>query len=126
VTCDLFAKSPFVISKIYEYSANKNEFVKRCAFALMCELSFHNKKMQDEQFYPFFELIEQESWDERNFVRKAVNWALRQIGKRNEVLRIKAIECAERILKQNSKSARWIAKDALRELNDEKRILRYT
>ena len=124
VTCDLFGKVPFVFHKINEYSTRNEEFVKRCAFALMCELSFHDKKIPDEQFYHFFELIEREAWDYRNFVRKAVNWALRQIGKRNKELRLIAIESAERILKQGTKSARWIANDALRELNDPKVIAR--
>jgi 3-methyladenine DNA glycosylase AlkD len=124
VTCDLFGRSPLVFNKIHEYTAREEEFVKRCGFALMCELSFHNKKIKNEDFYPFFDLIEREAWDNRNFVRKAVNWALRQIGKRNEVLRIKAIECAERVLKQETKSARWIATDTLRELNNPKIIAR--
>ena len=124
VTCDLFGRSPLVFKKINEYTAREEEFVKRCGFALMCELSFHDKKIKNEDFYPFFDLIEREAWDERNFVRKAVNWALRQIGKRNEVLRIKAIECAERVLKQGTKSAKWIATDALRELNNPKIIAR--
>lgn len=88
----------------------------------MCALVIYDKKANDESFYHFLEIIEREAWDERNFVKKAVNWALRQIGKRNEVLRLKAIETAERILKQNTKSARWIATDALRELRDEKII----
>jgi len=113
-----------VFKKINEYTAREEEFVKRCGFALMCELSFHDKKIKNEDFYPFFDLIEREAWDERNFVRKAVNWALRQIGKRNEVLRIKAIDCAERVLKQGTKSAKWIATDALRELNNPKIIAR--
>lgn len=77
-----------------------------------------------KSFYQFLEIIERELWDERNFVRKAVNWALRQIGKRNEVLCLKAIETAERILKQEIKSARWIATDALRELHNGKIICR--
>lgn len=83
-----------------------------------------DKSKSDDFFNPFFKIIEKEAWDDRNFVRKAVNWALRQTGKRNENLRIKAIETANDILKQNTKSARWIAKDAIRELNDEKIIVR--
>ena len=100
------------------------EFVKRTAFALMCELAFYAKNATDEFYDYFFEIIERESWDDRNFVRKAVNWALRQIGKRNNTLRLKAIETAERILNQGTKSARWIANDAIRELNNEKIIAR--
>ena len=73
---------------------------------MMCKLAFHDKEMTSEQYFSFFDLIEREAWDERNFVRKAVNWALRQIGKRNETLRLKALETAERILVQGTKSAR--------------------
>ncbi len=123
-TCDVLGRTPFVLNLIENYSTQKEEFVKRTAFALMCELAFHDKKTQNEQFIEFFKIIEREAWDERNFVRKAVNWALRQIGKRNEFLRLQAIETAQRILLQGSKSARWIAKDALRELTDEKVIKR--
>jgi len=112
--CGLFIKTPFALEKIETYSCADEEFVKRTAFVLMCSLV-----IKDEAFYHFFELIEREAWDNRNFVRKAVNWALRQIGKRNEILRMRAIECAERILRQDSKSAKWIANDALRELRSE-------
>ncbi len=122
--CSLLGKTPFALDKINEYSTSKDEFVKRTAFVLICEQAVHHKDVDNEQFYQFLELIEREAWDERNFVRKAVNWALRQIGKRNETLRLKAIETGERILQQNSKSARWIATDALRELNDAKIIER--
>ncbi|MEI8086482.1 MAG: DNA alkylation repair protein [Paludibacter sp.] len=121
-TCNLFVRTPFVYPKIDDYSNNKAEFVKRAAFVLMCQVALHNKKATNESFYPFFDLIEREAWDERNFVRKAVNWALRQIGKRNEILRLKVIETAERIMNQETKSARWIATDALRELKNEKVI----
>lgn len=120
--CGLFARTPFALDKINVYSTASEEFVKRTAFVLMCALVIKEKKASNEYFYPFFGIIEKEAWDDRNFVRKAVNWALRQIGKRNETLRLKAIECGERILAQRSKSARWIASDALRELRSEKII----
>ncbi len=120
--CGLLVRTPFVLSKIEAYSEAKEEFVKRTAFVLICALVIYNKKAKNELFYPFFGLIEREAWDDRNFVRKAVNWALRQIGKRNEALRLKAIECAERILNQGAKSVRWIATDALRQLKNEKTI----
>lgn len=123
-TCSLLARTSFVHRKIDEYSTREEEFAKRTAFTLICVLAFHDKKATDESYFHFFELIEREAWDSRNFVRKAVNWALRQIGKRNETLHIKAIETAERILNQGTKSARWIATDALRELNNEKVITR--
>jgi len=118
VTCGLLAQMPFVRRKIDEFSTREEEYVKRTAFTLMCTLAVHDKKATNESFNRFFELIEREACDERNFVRKAVNWALRQIGKRNEDLRIKAIETAERVFIQDSKSAHWIATDALRELKN--------
>ncbi len=120
--CSLLVKTPFVLQKIDFYSFADEEFKKRTAFVLMCALVIYDKKVKDDFFYPFLAIIEREAWDERNFVRKAVNWALRQIGKRNETLRLKAIETAEHILNQESKSARWIANDALRELKSDKVI----
>ncbi len=120
--CGLLSQTPFALQRIQHYSADKEEFVKRTAFVLICTMVIMEKKAADDFFIPFFDLIERETWDERNFVWKAVNWALRQIGKRNENLRVKAIECGERILLQNTKSARWIANDALKELRSEKTI----
>jgi len=120
--CGLLGDSPLALQKVDDYSVRSEEFVKRTAFVLMCQYAVHYKKMEDDQFCYFLKIIEREAWDERNFVRKAVNWALRQIGKRNEFLRLKAIESAEAILNQNSKSARWIATDALRELRSQKII----
>ena len=115
-TCSLLGKTPFARKKIDEYADNQSEFVKRTAFVLMCHFAVHEKKLPDDFFYPFFEIIENQAWDNRNFVKKAVNWALRQIGKRNANLREIAIETAERIKLQDTPSARWIASDALREL----------
>ncbi len=123
-TCSILGKTPFAVQKINDFSTRPEEFVKRTAFVLMCEQAVHHKNIEVEAFYPFLEIIEREAWDERNFVRKAVNWALRQIGKRNEALRIKAIDTCERIMSQDTKSAHWIAKDALRELNTKEIILR--
>lgn len=80
VTCDLLGRTPFVLQLIDKYSARNEEFVKRTAFALMCELAFHDKKTSNEQFFEFFKIIEREAWDNRNFVRKAVNWALRELN----------------------------------------------
>ncbi|MDP4239188.1 MAG: DNA alkylation repair protein [Bacteroidota bacterium] len=122
--CNTLGKTTFSLQKIDEYSAHSEEFVKRTAFVLICEQAVHHKDTDNEQFYHFLKIIEREAWDERNFVRKAVNWALRQVGKRNETLRIKAVETGERILLQDTKSARWIAKDALRELNSREVITR--
>lgn len=119
-TCSILVKTPFVEKKIIEYSTAKDEYMKRTAFVLICAQVFNYKKANDSFFYPYFELIERESWDDRNFVRKAINWALRQIGKKNENLRLKALEVAYRIKSQNTKSALWIAGDAIRELTNQK------
>ncbi|SHM75877.1 DNA alkylation repair protein [Chitinophaga sp. CF418] len=116
-TCgNLFDRTPYAIEKALEFSRHEKEFTKRAGFVLMAELAVHDKKTGDMTFIQFFPIIEREAWDSRNFVKKAVNWALRQIGKRNETLLPLAIQCAERILLQDSKTAKWIAGDALREL----------
>lgn len=117
---NLFDKTPYAYEKVIEWSSSEKEFVKRAAFAIIAGLSIHNKKADDELYLEFLPIIERESNDERNFVRKAVNWALRQIGKRNPNLYKEAIKVAKRIEKQDSKSARWIAKDALREFESKK------
>ena len=122
--CSLLGKTSYSLRKIEEYSSRSEEFIKRTAFVLMCDQAIHHKKVEDEQFYHFFEIIEREAWDDRNFVRKAVNWALRQIGKRNENLRLKALKTCEHLLIQNSKSARWIANDAIRELKSKEVVAR--
>ncbi|MBN1437923.1 MAG: DNA alkylation repair protein [Anaerolineales bacterium] len=105
--------------------AKKNpEFERRAGFALMAALAVHDKAAEDEVFLGFLALIERYAFDERNFVRKAANWALRNIGKRNRALHKAALACARRIAGQDSRSARWIAKDALRELTDPKTVAR--
>ena len=116
----LFRNTKYAYDKIFEWAEKKEEFVRRTAFSLIAELSVHDKKKDDKEFLNFFPLIIKYSTDERNFVKKAVNWALRQIGKRSLLLNAEAIEVAEKILAMDSKSARWIANDALRELRDEK------
>ena len=116
----LFDKTPYAFERAEQWSKRNDEFVKRAGFVLMAELSVHDKTAPDEKFIPFFPAIMREAWDDRNFVRKAVNWALRQIGKRNKQLNKEAIKIAKQILLQDTKSARWIANDALRELQDEK------
>ena len=120
---NLLDRTSFALSKAFEYSTGDKEFVKRAGFVLMAEFAVHNKKAPDNAFLGFFPIIEREAWDGRNFVKKAVNWALRQIGKRNPALRIHAIETAQRILLQNTKSARWIATDALNELSGKPAII---
>ncbi len=118
VCMNLFDKTPFAYKKVNEWSKRKEEFVKRAAFALIASLSVHDKKAKNSDLIKFLPLIKNASTDERNFVKKAVNWALRNIGKRNKNLNRKAIKTAKEILKENSesKSARWIASDAIREL----------
>ena len=115
----LIAQTPFVIKKIHEWSAREEEFVKRAAFSLIAEISFYHKKRPDSDFEQFFPIIIRESRDGRNYVRKAVNWALRNIGKKNLYLNQRAVETAREIQKLDSKSARWIAADAIRELTGE-------
>lgn len=117
---NLFDKTKFAYKKAFEWSKREEEYVKRAGFTLMACLSVHDKKAADEEFIKFLPLIKTESVDERNYVRKAVNWALRQIGKRNNNLNKIVIEAAEEIQSIDSKSARWIASDALRELTSEK------
>ncbi|MFH1663761.1 MAG: DNA alkylation repair protein [archaeon] len=120
VCSNLFDKTEFAWKKASEWSERKEEFVKRAGFVLMACLSVHDKKAKDKEFEKFFPLIKKHSADERNFVKKAVNWALRQIGKRNKKLNKKAIAWGKKIKKINSKSAKWIASDALKELTSEK------
>lgn len=119
VISNLFDKSPFAYKKAYEWSKRIPEFEKRAGFAMMAALAVHDKKAPDGKLMKFFPVIIRESTDERNFVKKAVNWALRQIGKRNTNLREKSIKVAEDIIKNypNSRSAQWIGKDAIRELS---------
>ncbi|MGE5416640.1 MAG: DNA alkylation repair protein [Acidobacteriota bacterium] len=115
----MFAKTPFVLEKINKWSVREETFVKRAGFVLIAELAVHDSKAQNARFLGFLELIKQASDDERNFVKKAVNWALRQIGKRNRTLNQAAINTAIELKSRDSKSARWIAADALRELSGE-------
>ncbi|HEX3013392.1 MAG TPA: DNA alkylation repair protein [Methanobacterium sp.] len=117
---NLFCKTPFTYKKVFEWSTRDEEFVKRAAFALIAVLAVHDKKAEDTKFEEFFPLIIRESVDNRNFVKKAVNWALRQIGKRNLNLNKRAVEIAGEISNIDSRSAKWIATDAIRELKSEK------
>ena len=120
VCSNLFDKTPFTYKKIDEWTKREEEFVKRAGFVLMACLSVHDKKASDKEFEKFFPIIKREAHDERNFVKKAVNWALRQIGKRNLALNKKAIKVGKEIQKMDSKATRWIANDTLRELESEK------
>lgn len=112
----LFDRTAFSTQKAKLWSRRKKEFEKRAGFVLMAGMAVHEKKASDSLFLSFLPILRREARDERNFVKKAVNWALRQIGKRNRRLNRAAVAEAKRIHKQGNPSARWIAADALREL----------
>jgi 3-methyladenine DNA glycosylase AlkD len=114
--CHLFVFCKPAWKKAIAWSLRNEEFVKRAGFALMAYLAYRDKTAADRKFMKLLAIIERKSDDDRNFVRKAVNWALRNIGKRNLRLNRAAIRAAERIQRQNFRAARWIAADALREL----------
>ena len=116
---NLFDRTPLAYEKALEWCEREEEFVRRAGFVLMAALSVHDKKASDEDFLIFLPRIKKHATDERNFVKKAVNWALRQIGKRNTNLNRAAIKTATEIKQIESKSARWIAADAIRELTSE-------
>ena len=113
---NLFDRTPFAQSKAVQWSSRPEEYVKRAGFALMATLAVHDKSAADGCFLKFLPIIVRECTDERNFVKKAVNWALRQIGKRNLALNRAAMATGEDIRGIDSRAARWIASDALREL----------
>jgi len=117
VCSNLFDRTAFAWLKAVEWTGRKQEFVKRAGFVLMAVLAVHDKQAPDSAFLQCMPIIKREAGDERNFVRKAVNWALRQIGKRNLHLNVVAVKTATEISQLDSKSAKWIAADALRELN---------
>ena len=117
--CHLFAFAAPAWKKAFEWTRRTKEFEKRAGFALAAFLAVHDKGAADAIYRKFLKTIEREAWDERNFVRKAVNWALRNIGKRNLRLNRAAIASAERIRRQDTRAARWIAADALRELRSD-------
>ena len=114
---NLFRKTGFAHQQAQGWSASDREFMKRAGFVLMACLAVHDKTSGDAVFERYLSIVKREATDNRNFVRKAVNWALRQIGKRNDSLREKAIEVALDLSQAESRSARWIGADALRELS---------
>lgn len=119
VCLTLFDKTPFAWKKVVDWSEREEEFVKRAAFALLAGLAWHDKSAPDEKFVELLPVIKDAATDDRNFVKKAVNWALRHIGKRNAKLNKAAIRTAKDIQKIDSKTARWIASDAIRELTSD-------
>lgn len=119
VCMNLFDKAPLAWKKVLDWSTRKEEFVKRAAFALIACLAWHDKEAPDDKFIELIPIIKQGATDERNFVKKAVNWALRNMGKRNQNLNKAAIGAAKEIRVIDSKAARWIASDAIRELTSD-------
>ena len=116
---NLVEKTPFAYQKCIEWSSEEEEFVKRAGFVLMARLAVSDKKAGDDQFERYLPVIKREAGDGRNMVKKAVNWALRQIGKRNLALNAKVLETAREIGQMDSRGARWIAADAIRELTSQ-------
>ncbi len=113
---NLFDKTPFAVAKAKDWCKREEEFVKRAGFVLMAELAVHDKEAKDKVFLDFLPVVIGGASDSRNFVKKAVNWSLRQIGKRNLKLNKAAVSTALKIQKIDSGAAKWIASDALREL----------
>lgn len=121
---NLFVFTPFSLDKILEWNDSPLEYVKRASFVLIAVSAVHNKAWSDKDFTGFLPLITKHSADERNFVKKAVNWALRSIGKRNVRLNRIAIQFSEELSESTAKSAKWIALDSLKELTNKKIQLR--
>lgn len=122
----LFSRSKFALPKALEWSKRDAEFVKRAGFVIMAAYGSTNKEADNDVFQQFFPVMVREAKDERKYVSKAINWALRQIGKRNPDLRAEAIKTAKRLLRVEHRAAQWIAKDALKELvNPNTKILNY-
>jgi 3-methyladenine DNA glycosylase AlkD len=116
---NLFDRTPFALDKAVEWSSREPEFEKRAAFALMASAAVHRKDLPDAAFASLLPVIRAQTTDERNYVKKAVSWALRQIGKRSSGLNSRAVRTAEQIERIDSRAARWVARDALRELRSD-------
>jgi len=114
----LFARTTRAASTVLEWSVRTEEFVRRAGFVIMPRLASANRTADDSVFEPFLVAIERESTDSRNFVKKGVNWALREIGARNVRLHEQSLEVARRLVKSDSASARWVGRDALKELEE--------
>ncbi|TIR24141.1 MAG: DNA alkylation repair protein [Mesorhizobium sp.] len=121
---DLFAETPFWRDLIDEFAEDDREFVRRTALAMLAWSTVHLKKEPDATFLAYLPLIEKHARDPRNFVRKAVNWALRQIGKRSMSLHAPALALAEKLAASSDRTARWIGRDAVKELTDAKQLAR--
>ena len=116
VCMHLFDRTPHSFEKVEQWSRSSDEFVRRAAFALLASLSLHDKRAATELFARFLPLVEEAAHDERNFVKKGVSWALRAVGERNTALNAAALALAHRLADSDSPSARWVGKDALRQL----------
>jgi 3-methyladenine DNA glycosylase AlkD len=114
---NLFEKSPLAWKKIMDWSEREEEFTRRTAYALLACLAWHDKNARDAEFIKLLPVVKRGATDERNFVKKAVNWALRNIGKRNVNLNKAAMKAAKEILRIDSSTARWVASDAMKELS---------
>jgi 3-methyladenine DNA glycosylase AlkD len=121
---DLFCDAGLAVELVPLFAADEREFVRRTGFSIMAWAAVHLKKEPDATYRGWLSLIERHAVDGRNFVKKAVNWALRQIGKRSLALRAPALELAERLAASNDKTARWIGKDAVKELADARTLER--
>jgi 3-methyladenine DNA glycosylase AlkD len=121
---NLLAISPLAEQKILEWAEREEEYVRRAGFALIVYRAVHQKKAEDESFLPYFALIEKYATDPRNFVKKAVNWALRQLGKRSLNLHAPALELSQKLMTSENSTARWIGTDAYKELSQPQRIER--
>ncbi|MFY0689582.1 MAG: DNA alkylation repair protein [Cyclobacteriaceae bacterium] len=117
--CTLFYQTRDGLELAYEWCQREEEFVKRAGFVVMVAITLHKKKLDDNKISPFLLVAEEHAWDKRNFVKKAVNWLIRQIGKRSIVLNREALATCEQIMRQPHKSAKWIARDAIRELSSD-------
>jgi 3-methyladenine DNA glycosylase AlkD len=116
VCMHLFDKTPYAWKKVELWSKRKDEFVKRAAFALLASLALHDRDAKDATFLKGLKTIRAGANDERNFVKKGVNWALRSIGHRNSALHAAAIAEAEHLSESRDSTERWVGKDALRDL----------
>nr|CAD6414047.1 DNA alkylation repair protein [Rhizobium sp. Q54] len=121
---DLFTQTPFWPKLIAQFAADEREYVRRTAFAMIAGVTVHKKQEPDERLLAYLPLIEAHATDPRNFVRKAVNWALRNMGKRNRACHAPALVLAEKLAASDDRTARWIGKDAVRELRSEKVLAR--
>ena len=121
---NLFHKLEYANDLVYQWVESDQEFIRRAGFSLVAKLAIVQKKRDDEEFIQFLKLAEKHSKDPRNFVKKAVNWAIRQIGKRSNYLNGIAAELSKNLYESSDKTAQWIGRDAYKELTDQKILKR--